>query len=593
MKQVSMHLRDLSEYPAKVETLRTWQNGGGDGKLLLHVYSGFPDRVSVEKLIDLLKVDFPGALIVGISTGGEIFEGHVPQQGAVITGMLFESTRLRVALFRNAFGHERKVGKEIRELLDEQASHELKAAELLLPGALMNTSEMYDELSKCDRRIRMFGGYAGDHDADLSKAFVLTEEGVFEDAVLVILYSGVNFHINVSKSAGWQTLGVPMKVTKARGNLLQEINNIPAAEIYEKYLSIERDENFAENTNEFPLMAQVGEEELLRHTNQVREDGSLALAGYVMEGWDVYLTYGNPSGIISRVNTRLEEIRQFAPQGILMYSCYVRRLFWQSFVNVELEPFEKLAPCAGFCTFGEVMRNMETGSIMEYNITLLSIAMREGERPETLPEKVAADDSVLSGQASMIKRLAELVYYSNIELQKAYDQLQDMNEQLKVMAEHDSLTGLYNRGRIEELIEESMDQAEDQGGEVSLVMLDIDFFKRVNDTYGHQIGDSALVELSGIMEDMIDPTRGEAVGRWGGEEFFILLPGRDIDSAMAFAEELRERVEAHPFKEIRTLTISASALTGNGSESKQEMYIRIDDALYRAKEGGRNRVVRA
>ena len=158
------------------------------------------------------------------------------------------------------------------------------------------------------------------------------------------------------------------------------------------------------------------------------------------------------------------------------------------------------------------------------------------------------------------------------------------------MAERDALTGLFNRGKIEQLINERLDMHDCV---TSLVMVDLDFFKRINDTYGHDIGDTALTNVSDILADSVKALEGACAGRWGGEEFLILLPDVDEEAAMLYAEELRKKVEGHCFPMPEGLTISQGVVTVRECHDRKHVYKMVDDALYKSKINGRNRVTKA
>jgi diguanylate cyclase (GGDEF)-like protein len=230
--------------------------------------------------------------------------------------------------------------------------------------------------------------------------------------------------------------------------------------------------------------------------------------------------------------------------------------------------------------------------VVEHNVTLLSIALREGDAPaEELPV-VRVDDTVLEGQAALLRRLTSLVYTTMGELQKAQNHLRQLNEKLTVMAERDALTGVYNRGKIEDLICHALDSSRDHGTPVSLIMVDVDHFKQVNDVYGHHIGDVVLQGIARLIQSVGDTSSGCA-GRWGGEEFFLLLPDTGEQEAMMAAEHLRLSVAKRPFPEVGNVTISLGVITVEGEMDRKWVFSRVDDALYQAKEGGRNRTVQA
>lgn len=152
----------------------------------------------------------------------------------------------------------------------------------------------------------------------------------------------------------------------------------------------------------------------------------------------------------------------------------------------------------------------------------------------------------------------------------------------------DTLTGLYNRLKLNELFSLYLSLAKRHGTPFSVIMLDIDKFKLVNDTYGHQVGDGLLQEIAELLKDNI--RLEDAVGRWGGEEFLILLPSMTLDAASALAELLRARIQDNHFSVVDVCTVSLGVATFNIDDDQMSIVARADEALYRAKEKGRNRV---
>jgi len=165
-------------------------------------------------------------------------------------------------------------------------------------------------------------------------------------------------------------------------------------------------------------------------------------------------------------------------------------------------------------------------------------------------------------------------------------------EKLERLATFDSLTGLYNRravlGRLGELINLANRYKED----FSLSMLDIDHFKMVNDHYGHLTGDEVLAKIATLIRRNVRDT--DIVGRYGGEEFIIILPKTNLSSAWVVAERLRSIIEKSEMKDsagnIFTITVSQGLAGWERDEDTTSLISRADEALYRAKEKGRNRV---
>ena len=187
-----------------------------------------------------------------------------------------------------------------------------------------------------------------------------------------------------------------------------------------------------------------------------------------------------------------------------------------------------------------------------------------------------------------IKRLQE-------SLEEREKELVEANERLTYMSQTDALTGLDNRRHLNERIDEMFSHAKRLNEPFSLVMCDLDKFKSVNDTYGHQAGDEVLKQLSAILRD--EAREIDRVGRYGGEEFMLLLPGTVLDAAVTFAERVRKRIEGNTFTFpggtlTRTSSFGVAGWPHPKIEQCDDLVRTADDALYVAKETGRNKVVR-
>ncbi|MBP7232646.1 MAG: GGDEF domain-containing protein [Syntrophaceae bacterium] len=167
-------------------------------------------------------------------------------------------------------------------------------------------------------------------------------------------------------------------------------------------------------------------------------------------------------------------------------------------------------------------------------------------------------------------------------------------QELEQTAQTDPLTGLHNRRWFEDSFARQMKRCDEDGKPFCLLIADIDFFKKVNDTYGHVAGDRALVGVARVMANHIRPT--DMLIRYGGEEFALGLPFTDLDESFAIAERLRRAIEflSLPFRAgdpLPHLTISIGIAKMQANQTLEALVTAADAALYRAKDGGRNRVV--
>ena len=589
MKQLLFEIYNKEALSNAVNSIRKDLEGRSYSSLLFHMYCGLDDEDWILEIRDTLAQAFPRAELCGVSSHAEIIKGSLTDPVILLSAMIFEKTETRVFFFPDILDNEADYGRQVRNIIDDSA--DIKACEILMQGAPLDSLAFLNELEQCRKDVKIFGGYPISHEVEGGRRFLVTEGGIFDNAIVLVVYSGEAFHIDVGYTAGWKPLGRTFTVTKAHKNTLYSVDNFDASELYKKYLDIDLDEDFVTNTMEFPLLAEDDGRKMLRHCVAGTEEGTLELAGYIREGMTVTMAYGDPTEIVAEVDVRAEQVRQFEPEAVLIYTCTMRKIFWNYFINNEMAPFQKLAETCGFCTGGELNRDPESGNIMWHNITMLTIAMREGEKTGREIAPVRVDASQMHGQASLVNRLTTLVRVTSKELRETLGDLEEANKKLLHMATVDELTALFNRREIERRINAAIDEAEKTGRQVALVMMDVDHFKRVNDTYGHETGDKILEGVAAVLNATVKEYDGEAVGRWGGEEFFLLMPGTSLEEAVERAEEIRQTVELYPFPKVRQLTCSLGVTVTTGGEDKKAIYTRVDNALYEAKESGRNRVV--
>ncbi len=180
--------------------------------------------------------------------------------------------------------------------------------------------------------------------------------------------------------------------------------------------------------------------------------------------------------------------------------------------------------------------------------------------------------------------ISALNYRYYIQEQKNINLIEEQNQQLRMFSEHDALTGLLNRRKIDSIISEILQNKMGGVTITAVILFDLDRFKMVNDTYGHQRGDILLKEISKLVQDTLE--EGESLARWGGEEFLILTQRE----GKALAELLRREIENKQFEQVGKVTASFGVSPVLPDDSEVKIFRQVDKALYRAKELGRNRV---
>ena len=180
----------------------------------------------------------------------------------------------------------------------------------------------------------------------------------------------------------------------------------------------------------------------------------------------------------------------------------------------------------------------------------------------------------------------------NLELesmvQERTRELQDKNRELEVLSVTDRLTGLFNRRKLDELLDEEVARSRRHAFEFSVVMMDIDHFKQVNDSHGHAIGDAVLAAMAQILRQ--HSRDADALARYGGEEFVIVCRHASPEGCRGMAEKLRAEIAGHGFPMVGQVTASFGVAACQEGDNAASLLARADAALYRAKGAGRNRV---
>lgn len=197
----------------------------------------------------------------------------------------------------------------------------------------------------------------------------------------------------------------------------------------------------------------------------------------------------------------------------------------------------------------------------------------------------AGEGATLEQQLADTSRLLES---ASRQLEQQQRQFEEMIQQLQQQADHDALTSLYNRRKFNTLCGNEILRARRYQTPMALIMLDIDRFKCVNDSFGHLAGDQVLVELSNVVGARM--RESDTLARWGGEEFMVLAPHTELAQALILAEQIRGVIEQTRFSSVGRVTCSFGVTEHCEHDTVERLIDRADAALYHAKHGGRNRV---
>lgn len=546
----------------------------GKQSILISIYTHWNKPETIREMIRLFCNAFPEAEIAGMTTAGGIDNGRMRLHQTIVTIQFFEKSDVHTAIYDFSKEPMETLGE--RALADCQKEKDLSAVLLFLTQQYYDFEPFLAALDRLPKNISICGGYAHTYLQE-DGIYVFTKDAILSRGILLVTFSG-NVKVMTQSVMGWQPLGRTMTITAMDGPLvIRSLDHKPAAYFYQKYL---HSTDFGKSDLLFPLVRSMHQVQLSVLPFEHRSDGALLTNVFSHVGDQVQLAYGDPDQVILSIREALGRIERFAPEGMLLISCVTRRYFLKEDVNQILSAYSDFGAASGGYVNGELIRI--DGKTQATNMTLISVCFREGEAPLVRTARNPHAPVVLGEALSTIQRLATFITETTKELAET-------QKQLSFAASHDSFTGLLNRGTIEEMLCRCHEDARARNLTLSALMIDLDTFKQINDTFSHVKGDEVIREVAGILKHMIRPT--DFAGRWGGDEFVILLPGTTLGSALIVASRLQKAFRRIQLPDRSYLTASIGCTTASPEETEAGFYKRRDDALYLAKEGGRNRII--
>jgi len=526
----------------------------------VQIFSGVIDAKKVVSVSKLVKKYLPKAHIIGTTTNGEIVNGEMLENQIVISISIFNTTRIRSAFY------DIDENFTLERVQEELICDDTKAVIIFSDGMKSNAENLLKELYTLKPDMVIAGGRAGDNLA-FKQTYVFNEDRSGDNACVIATLSGNELVVNSDYMLNWTPIGKDMVITKVDENILYELDGIPILDIYKKYLGEDIMENLSRICMEFPLIVKRDGIIVARAPLLKTEDDALMFAGNFDLGDTVRFSFGNIEDIVADSYRHFQEFKQFPAEAIYIYSCVARKELIGEKLDDEVYMLESIAPSVGFFTYGEYFH---AGSIVELlNITTTFIALSETKKVEE-------------------KTLKPHPKHHYDEMRRALTHLIKVtNQELEHVSTHDSLTCLYNRTEYQNVIERKIKSAERYKEHFGLLLVDIDFFKLVNDEYGHNTGDVVLEKFAKILQRNI--REDDFIARWGGEEFIIIANYAQEKELEILAKKLKKKILETDFSPVSRLSASFGLTAYKEGDTSATLFKRVDNALYKAKQNGRNR----
>jgi diguanylate cyclase (GGDEF)-like protein len=400
----------------------------------------------------------------------------------------------------------------------------------------MSMTDFCDGLKDLPENVQFFGGGAFNFDINSEYACVFSSADKISDhAVCFALMGGEDFNVTSTYITGWKPLGRELLVTNADGPKLLELDGKPAYEVYYKYLKIKNDEDFFNNTLEFPFFYEHNGINLLRAPVSSNRDGSLNMTADMEKNVKARIAYGDPWTILDATQDEASRLLPLVPECIFIFSCAGRRTFWgDNEAGKETLAYQEVAPTSGFYTSGEFLR---TGKYLnQHNVTQVIAAMREGNPKLVERKTIGKPHKGFRGRVSIINRMATFIKATTEELEEANRKLQEANQKLSELAVMDTLTGVGNKNAYFEKVKQ-LEAGDDR--QYAVAVFDLNGLKTINDNFGHEIGDQAIAKAAAALRTVFGT---ENVYRIGGDEFIALLFDRSEDDMRALFTRLEQEI---------------------------------------------------
>ncbi|KHK02136.1 GGDEF domain-containing protein [Desulfovibrio sp. TomC] len=272
-----------------------------------------------------------------------------------------------------------------------------------------------------------------------------------------------------------------------------------------------------------------------------------------------------------------------------------QRILWASRIAGGIILVSALLGFGSVILVGRMLHNAITSKLV--TLTQYASSVRDGNLDAAIAVSGGDELGILAESLRAMNRrihdlvvnLEDKVRQRTRELAQKNHELDEKNRVLAVLSLTDRLTGLCNRRKLDQSLAAEWRRAERYGTAFTVIMIDIDNFKDVNDAFGHGIGDVVLVRISDILMTAVRDT--DIVGRWGGEEFLLICPETAVEEARNLAETLRREIRETDFPGVGYLTASFGVADYEADVGPAMLVARADEAMYRAKESGRNQVV--
>lgn len=398
--------------------------------VLVQIFTGVVDNQSIKQLISEITQLLPQATIVGVTTDGEISSGEVMLNKTVLSISVFDHTRIRSAIIEKD-GHD---SRTLGEMLAKQLiSKDTKVLLLFADGLSIDAQEFLRGAESVSGSVKISGGMAGDNGRYL-RTFIMNEEKVLERGAVGVALDNEDLIVHSFYNHNWFRVGKTFTITEATGRRVYTINQIPAVDLYHKYLGISASSDLMTVATWFPLVVTRDGETKSLFIDRVHRDGSITFNEAVLAQEKVQFSYGNTAAMYEKTLDIARQLNKLPVESIFVYSCMARRRFLQHFAENEVSIFQKLAPTAGYFSYGEFYRTDQGARAFNQTMTLLCVS----ENAQNVPQPRVLENFDIPDEHRSFVAVSNFLHATTEEMGNLYANLEESEQQYRSLFQHNT-----------------------------------------------------------------------------------------------------------------------------------------------------------
>ncbi len=545
---------------------------------LIQVFASALQQETIQGLSVQLRHLLPLAQIIGTSTAGALHQGTIARADAIINIIQFANatiTTAHAAFTPDGETHCFESGKLVSSHINND---ETKLLFCYLSGKKTNAESLARGIVSVNPSVTLAGGIASPPANNISP-WVFADDRFYESGMVLAAISG-NVQVDAFHSTDWMMLGTPMQVTETHNNRLVSINNTPAKSVYSRYLGNEPEQTVENICSQFPLLTERNGTLFALACNAAGADEPLTLWGELHPSESIRFGILDPVSAMDAFHGYTRKIQEHGSQALFMFPSLARLKLMRSLTEDEARQLNSIAPTTGCFCNSQFFYHPSQKDYLHYAQTIFSLRDSDYAPENKTPTEMLGE---FSQDTLQLRAMSHLMGSTTREIE-------ENTRQLEALASTDPLTQVLNRHKMQLLLEQEYKRSQRYGRPLSLIMLDLDDFKLVNDSFGHQQGDQVLQQTSAIIQASIRDT--DYLSRWGGEEFLILCPETSLNGTFETAERIRLNLEQAHFPESIVVTASLGVTAFRPEDTLDRLLHRVDRALYLSKEKGKNQVTR-